>query len=56
MEKAELIKKVQELRTSIKEKQLELVKGALKDTSSVKKLRRELAAVLTKLSSMQHGS
>lgn len=56
MEKAELIKKIQELRKTITEKRLELVKGTLKDTSSIKKLRKELAAILTKLNSMQHGS
>lgn len=56
MDKTELVKKVQELRKAVSEKELELIKGTLKDTSSLKKTRRELASMLTKLNAMQHGS
>lgn len=56
MDKAELIKKVQELRKEVAVKSVDLIKGTLKDTSSFKKKRKELASVLTKLNTLQHGA
>ncbi len=56
MDKAELIKKVQELRKAVSAKSTELIKGTLKDTSSFRKARKELASVLTKLNNLQHGA
>lgn len=56
MDKQEIITKVQELRKSIVEKKIALVKGELKDTSSLSKERKELAALLTKLNTTQYGA
>lgn len=56
MDKVELITKIQELRQAVSAKELELIKGTLKDTSSIKKARKELASSLNKLNAMQHGS
>ena len=56
MDKAELIKKIQELRKTLSEKRTELVKSTLKDTSVIGKTKRELASLLTKLNAMQNGS
>jgi len=56
MDKTELVKKVQELRKNVSAKSTEMIKGTLKDTSSLKKARKELASVLTKLNKLQHGA
>lgn len=55
MEKTELVTKIQELRKTVSERELELIKGTLKDTSSIKKAKKELASLLNKLNTMQHG-
>lgn len=56
MDKNEIVTKVQELRKTIAEKRIALVKGELKDTSSLSKARKELAALLTKLNTTQYGA
>ncbi|MCC7304599.1 hypothetical protein IT418_04285 [bacterium] len=56
MEKAELVTKIQELRRTVSDRQQELIKGTLKDTSSLKKAKRELASLLNKLNTVQHGA
>jgi ribosomal protein L29 len=56
MEKSELITKLQALRKELKEKQIEQIKLTLKDTSTIGKLKREIASILTKLSTIQHGA
>ncbi|WKZ23816.1 MAG: 50S ribosomal protein L29 [Candidatus Dojkabacteria bacterium] len=56
MEKTELLAKIKDLRASLAAKRIEHVKGELKDTSSLRKMKKELAALLYKLNAMQHGS
>jgi len=56
MEKSEIVTKLQSLRKELKEKQIELVKNAVKDTSIFGKLKREIAGLLTKLSTIKHGA
>lgn len=56
MEKSEIVTKLQSLRKDLKEKQIEQIKGTLKNTSILTKLKREIAGLLTKLSTVKHGS
>lgn len=56
MNKEEMIKKLQELRAELKTKQLELIKGTLKNTSSLRLMKREIASLMSKLNTAVHGS
>ncbi len=55
MEKNEIITKIQALRKELKEKKREQLKGTIKDTSVFKKLKREIASLLTKLNTQENG-
>lgn len=51
-----MITKIQELRKVLIGMKIAHVKGELKDTSSLRKTRKELASLLTKLNIAQYGA
>jgi hypothetical protein len=56
MEKSEIVSKLQTVRKELKEKQIELIKGTLKDTSVLTKMKREISSLLNKLTAVKNGS
>ena len=56
MEKTEIVAKLKALRSELKAKKIESMKTEIKDTSIFRKMKREIAQLLTKLSTSQHGA
>lgn len=54
MKKEDYIKQLKELRAELKELRISNVKGELKDTSSIRKVKKQVAVVLTKLNELEN--